>query len=96
MVVNFLEQLCAAIPSTEGEIEDVLRKKTKPLRKLELRLTDRTKQSNDRCALRVVCSFVYINYLLTAGVSVLAHKFSRGEWVQASYLLVETMNYPLS
>ncbi|KAF8499812.1 Spo11/DNA topoisomerase VI subunit A [Russula emetica] len=46
MVEDFLEQLSAAIPSAE-EVEDVLRKKTKDTKKLELRLTDRTKLSND-------------------------------------------------
>ena len=50
MVVDFLEQLCAAIPSTEKEVEDVLRKKTKTVRKLELRLADRRKLSDDGCA----------------------------------------------
>lgn len=46
MVENFLEQLSAAIPSAE-KVEGVLRKKTKDAKKLELRLTDRTKLSND-------------------------------------------------
>lgn len=46
MVEDFLEQLSTAIPSAE-EVEDVLRKKTKDIKKLELRLTDRTKLSND-------------------------------------------------
>ena len=46
MVEDFLEQLSAAIPSAE-EVENALRKKTKDIKKLELRLTDRTKLSND-------------------------------------------------
>jgi hypothetical protein len=46
MVEDFLEQLSAAIPSTGGA-EDVLSKKMKPFKKLELRLTDRRKLSND-------------------------------------------------
>jgi hypothetical protein len=46
MIEDFLEQLSAAIPSVE-EVQDVLRKKTKDTKKLELRLTDRTKLSND-------------------------------------------------
>ena len=47
MVMDFLEQLSAAIPSTEGEIEDVLCKRTKPFRKLVLRSIDRKKLSNE-------------------------------------------------
>jgi len=47
MVEDFLEQLSDAIPSVE-EVEDVLRKKTKDTKKLELRLADRTKLSNNR------------------------------------------------
>lgn len=50
MVVDFLEQLCAAIPSTEEEVEDVLRTKTKIVTKIELRLADRKKPSDDGCA----------------------------------------------
>ena len=46
MVEGFLEQLSAAIPPAE-DVEDVLRKKTKDTKKLELRLADRTKLSND-------------------------------------------------
>lgn len=48
--MDFLEQLCAAVPPTEKEVEDVLRKKTKTVRKLELRLADRRKPSDDGCA----------------------------------------------
>ena len=48
--MDFLEQLCVAIPSTEKEVEDVLCKKTKTVRKLELRLANRTKPSDDGCA----------------------------------------------
>ena len=55
MVGDFLEQLSAAIPSA-GEVENVLRKKTKDTKKLELRLADRTKLSNDGYA---CVSFVY-------------------------------------
>ena len=47
MVEDFLEQLSAAIPSTEGGVADVLRKKTKTFKKLELRLADRRKLSDD-------------------------------------------------
>ena len=47
MVEDFLEQLSAAIPSAE-EVEDILRRKAKDTKKLELRLADRTKLSNDR------------------------------------------------
>jgi hypothetical protein len=47
MVLDFLEQLSAALPSTEDEVKDVLRGKLKSPRKLELRLTDRKKISND-------------------------------------------------
>lgn len=47
MVLDFLEQLSAALPSTEEEVKDVLRGKLKSPRKLELRLTDRKKLSND-------------------------------------------------
>jgi hypothetical protein len=46
MVEDFLKQLSAAIPPAE-EVEDVLRKKTKDTKKLELRLADRKKLSND-------------------------------------------------
>lgn len=46
MVEDFLEQLSAAITSAE-EVENVLRKKANT-KKLELRLADRTKLSNDR------------------------------------------------
>ena len=45
--MDFLEQLSAALPSTEEEVKDVLRGKLKNRRKLELRLIDRTKLSND-------------------------------------------------
>jgi hypothetical protein len=85
MVEDFLEQLSAAIPK---EVEDVLRKKTKDTKKLELRLTDRTKLSNDGYA---CVPFIYssVCYFVTAGLSVPAHIISRGEWVQASYPLVE-------
>ena len=47
MVVDFLEQLSAALPSTEEEVKDVLRGKHKNPKKLELRLIDRKKLSND-------------------------------------------------
>ncbi|KAF8271257.1 Spo11/DNA topoisomerase VI subunit A [Lactarius quietus] len=47
MVVDFLEQLSAALPSTEEDVKNVLRGKRKNPRKLELRLTDRKKLSND-------------------------------------------------
>ncbi|KAN0129228.1 Spo11/DNA topoisomerase VI subunit A [Lactarius tabidus] len=47
MVLDFLEQLSAALPSTEEEVKDVLRGKLKSPRKLELRLADRKKLSND-------------------------------------------------
>jgi len=46
MVEDFLEQLSAAIPSAE-RAEGVLRKKTKDTKKLELKLSDRTKLSSD-------------------------------------------------
>jgi hypothetical protein len=46
MVEDFLEQLSATIQSTGG-VEDVLSKKIKTSMKLELRLTDRKKLSND-------------------------------------------------
>jgi hypothetical protein len=46
MVEDFLEQLSAAIPSVE-EVGNVSRKKKKDTKKLELRLTDRTKLSSD-------------------------------------------------
>jgi hypothetical protein len=59
MVEDFLEQLSAAIPSTEG-VEDVLRKKTKPFKKLELRLTDRRKLTNDGYACVRFVLFVHI------------------------------------
>lgn len=51
MVVDFLEQLSAALPSTEEEFKDVLRGKLKNSRKLELRLIDRKKISNDGYAI---------------------------------------------
>lgn len=88
MVENFLEQLSAAIPSAE-EVENVLRKKTKDTKKLKLRLADRTKLSNDGYALCIICLFVHIYYVMTAGLSVPAHIFSQGGWVQASYPLVK-------
>ena len=47
MVLDFLEQLSAALPSSEEEVKDVLRGNFKSPRKLELRLTDRKKLSND-------------------------------------------------
>jgi len=47
MVVDFLEQLSAAMPSTEGEVQGILKKKTRNLKKLELRLTNRTRLSTD-------------------------------------------------
>ena len=87
MVEGFLEQLSAAIPSPE-EVGNVLRKKAKDTKKLELRLTDRTKLSNDGY---VSVLFVYSSistYLVTAGLSVPARTISRGEWVQALYPLV--------
>lgn len=63
--MDFLEQLCAAIPSTEEEVEDVLRKKTKTVRKLELRLADRRKPSDDGCAyLAFVRSSISTTHLL--------------------------------
>jgi hypothetical protein len=57
MVEDFLEQLCAAIPSTEGEFKDG---------KLELRLTDRKKPCNDdgcACVLFVHLSTFSIPWL---------------------------------
>jgi hypothetical protein len=57
MVEDFLEQLSAAIPS--AEVEDVLSKKTKDTKKLELRLADRTKLSNDGYAYVPFCLFVH-------------------------------------
>lgn len=45
--MDLLEQLSAALPSTEEEVKEVLRGKIKNPRKLELRLTDRNKLSND-------------------------------------------------
>ena len=47
LVVDFLEQLSAALPSTEEEVKDVLRGKFKNPRKLKLKLTDRRKLSTD-------------------------------------------------
>ncbi|KAI9509183.1 DNA topoisomerase IV alpha subunit [Russula earlei] len=47
IVTDFLEQVATAIPSTEREIEQALLKKTRAARKLELRLADRAKVSND-------------------------------------------------
>jgi hypothetical protein len=47
MVEDLLEQLSATITPTEGGVKDVLRKKGKTVKKLELRLTDRRKLSND-------------------------------------------------
>jgi len=67
--VDFLEQLCAAIPSTEEEVEDLLRKKTKTVRKLELRLANRRKPSDDGCA---CVSFVRL--------SISAIPLSQGFW----------------
>jgi hypothetical protein len=60
MVEDFLEQLAAAIPPIEGGVEDVLRKKTKSLKKLELRLADRRKLSNDGYACVPFVLFVHI------------------------------------
>jgi len=56
--VDFLEQLSTALPSTELELEQVLRKETKTSRKLELRLADRKQVSNDgyACELYVLLS----------------------------------------
>lgn len=88
MVEDFLEQLSAAIPPAE-EVEDVLRKKAKDTKKLELKLTDRTKLSNDGYTCLSFCLFVHICYLMTAGLLVLARIIFLGEWVQASYPLVE-------
>ncbi len=51
LVVDFLEQLSAALPSTEEEVKDVLRGKLKNPRKLELRLIDRKKLSDDGYAI---------------------------------------------
>ncbi len=76
MVEDFLDQLSAAIPSPEG--------------RLELRLADRKKLSNDGYACVPLILFVHICYLVTAGRPVAAHFLSREEWVQASYPLVET------
>lgn len=67
--MDFLEQLCVAIPSTEEEVEDLLHKKTKTVRKLELRLADRRKQSHDGCA---CVSFVRL--------SISAIPLSQGFW----------------
>ena len=67
--MDFLEQLCAAIPSTGEEIEDLLRKKTKTVKKLELRLADRRKPSDDGCA---CVSFVRL--------SISAIHLSQGFW----------------
>ncbi|KAH9176657.1 Spo11/DNA topoisomerase VI subunit A [Lactarius sanguifluus] len=47
LVVDFLEQLSAALPSTEEEVKDVLRRKLKNPRKLELKLMDRKKLCDD-------------------------------------------------
>ncbi|KAH9040040.1 Spo11/DNA topoisomerase VI subunit A [Lactarius pseudohatsudake] len=47
MIVDFLEQLSAALPSTEEEVKDVLRGKLKNPRKLELKLMDRKKLCDD-------------------------------------------------
>ncbi|KAH9057321.1 Spo11/DNA topoisomerase VI subunit A [Lactarius vividus] len=47
MVVDFLEQLSAALPSTEEEVKDVLRGKLKNPRKLKLKLMDRKKLCDD-------------------------------------------------
>ena len=84
MVLDFLEQLSAALPSTEEEVKDVLRGKFKSPRKLELRLTDRKKLSNDgytgpQC---------FVCYLMRAGLLARAHIFSRREFVGALYPLV--------
>ena len=62
MVEDLLEQLSAAIPSVE-EIEDVLRKKPKGTKKLELRLADRTKLSHDGYACML---FVYSSISATS------------------------------
>jgi hypothetical protein len=95
MVEDFLEQLSAAIPSTEGGVEDVLRRSTKTIKKLELRLADRRKLFNDGYACVQLVSFVHIYYLVATGLSVPARSFSRGEWVQALCPLVETAKIPL-
>jgi hypothetical protein len=76
--VDFLEQLCVAIPSTEEEVEDLLRKKTKTVRKLELRLADRRKPSDDGCA---CVSFVRLSIsaiLCRRAFGTRAHHFPRG------------------
>jgi hypothetical protein len=57
MVEDFLEQLSAAIPSAE-EVEDVLRKKMKDTKKLELRSADRTKLSDGYACVPFVYSFI--------------------------------------
>jgi hypothetical protein len=92
MVVDFLEQLSAAMPSTEGEVQGILKKKTKTLKKLELRLTNRTRLSNDGYAREPFVLLVYTCHLSAAGLLVPAYKFSQGDWVQASYRLVKTAN----
>jgi hypothetical protein len=69
--VDFLEQLCAVTPSTEGEIEDALRKETKPLGKLELRLTNRKKTCNDDGCARVL--FVHLSTSANVWLQVFRH-----------------------
>jgi hypothetical protein len=58
--VDFLEQLSVVLPSTEREVEDVLRRKTKTPRKLVLRLIDRKKFSNDGCVVITCHLFLYV------------------------------------
>lgn len=52
--MDFLEQLSAALPSS-SEVEDVLCGKLKNTRKLELRLIDRRKISNDGYTVSLSC-----------------------------------------
>jgi hypothetical protein len=58
--VDILEQLSAALPSTEEDVKNVLRRKTKTIRKLELKLADRRRLSKDGYATVSCGIFLYI------------------------------------
>ncbi len=78
MVLDLLEQLSAALPSAEEGVE-ILRQKLKTAKRLELRLTDRTKLSDDGYACGSFVLFTHICYLVTRrSFGTRTHYFPRG------------------
>jgi hypothetical protein len=62
MVVDFLQQLSTALPSTMGDVQDGLCRKKKNSRKLELRLTNRKRQLQDGYAAVAYALCLYIRH----------------------------------